>query len=207
MLEQAICGSGERSVVLIRHGETDANADGRFVGISDPLLNAQGERQATGLVAAVAAFEADRVVTSPLARARRTAEIAARSRLHVEIDDRLREVDFGRWEGVTDHEVREIDPVGHARFTSGVFSHFPGGESVLDVAERMVAAVTGQEARRVLFVSHATVVRVVVAALLGLDPQCYRKLLARPEPCAWTQLDETLSGWRLVTYNRAVSGG
>lgn len=200
-------GRRGRSIVLIRHGETDANVAGRFVGSSDPPLNAQGERRAAALAAAVAAFAADRVVTSPLARARRTAQLATGQRPDIEVDDRLREVDFGAWEGVPDSEVRCIDPEGYARFSSGTFSRFPGGEAVLDAAARMVAAVTDRNEPRVLLVSHATMIRLVVVSLLGLDPQRYRRVLARPDSCSWTQFEETSSGWRLVAYNREVAGG
>ena len=196
-----------RSIVLVRHGESDLNAAGRFVGRSDPPLNARGERQARDLAASVARFAPEVVVASPLRRAHQTAELAAatcRPTGGVPVDERLREVDFGAWEGLTFDEVRERDPAGFAAFESGKIDGFPGGESVHDVAGRMLPAVTGREAGRALFVSHATVVRVTVAALLGLDLPAYRQALVRPAPGSWTQLEKTPAGWRLVAYNAEV---
>ncbi len=199
-----------RSIVLVRHGESDLNAAGRFVGRSDPPLNARGERQARDLAAEVVRFAPEVVVASPLRRAHQTAELGAatsRPAGGVEVDARLREVDFGAWEGLTFEEARERDSARFAAFESGRIDGFPGGESVQDVAGRMVPTVTGRDAGRVLFVSHATVVRVTVAALLGLELAVYRQALARPAPCSWTELEETPAGWRLVAYNAEVVRG
>ena len=199
-----------RSIVLVRHGESDLNAAGRFVGRSDPPLNARGERQARDLGAKIARFAPDVVVASPLRRARQTAELGtatSRPAVVVEVDASLREVDFGAWEGLTFEEAREKDPARFAAFESGQIDGFPGGESVQDVAGRMLPEVTGRDQRRVLFVSHATVIRLAVAALLGLELAGYRQALARPAPCSWTQLEETPAGWRLVAYNSEVVDG
>jgi broad specificity phosphatase PhoE len=209
-IPQGAPGLSRRSLVLVRHGESDLNAAGRFVGRSDPPLNPRGEGQARALAAEVARFAPEVVVASPLLRARRTADLASahcEPARTVEVDERLREVDFGAWEGLTFDEAREADPSGFAAFESGRIDGFPGGESVQDVAGRMLPAVTAREATRALFVSHATVVRLTVAALLGLDLPAYRQALGRPAPCSWTELEETPGGWRLVAYNAGVGGG
>ena len=180
------------------------------MGRSDPPLNARGERQARDLATEIARFAPEVVVASPLRRARQTAELGAatsRPSRVVEVDARLVEVDFGAWEGLTFEEARQRDPAGFAAFESERIEGFPGGESVYDVAGRMLPAVTGRDAGRVLFVSHATVLRVTVAALLGLEPAGYRQALARPAPCSWTELQETPAGWRLVAYNAQVVRG
>jgi 2,3-bisphosphoglycerate-dependent phosphoglycerate mutase/probable phosphoglycerate mutase len=199
-----------RSIVLVRHGESDLNAAGRFVGRSDPPLNARGEGQARDLASSVARFAPEVVVASPLARARQTAALASAAcppARGVETDERLCEVDFGAWEGLTFDEARATDPAGFTAFESGRIEGFPGGESVHDVAHRMLPAVTGRDVGRALFVSHATVVRLTVAALLGLDLAGYRQALARPAPCSWTELEETPAGWRLVAYNAGFHRG
>ncbi|MEO5964926.1 MAG: phosphoglycerate mutase family protein [Candidatus Limnocylindrales bacterium] len=81
---------------LVRHGETDWNAAGRLLSFTDAPLNAHGERRAADLASALATISWDRAISSPLIRARRTAELvlaASDGAPRLEIDDRLREMD------------------------------------------------------------------------------------------------------------------
>ena len=101
-------------IYLIRHGETDWNAEERLLSRTDVPLNAMGERQAHDLAAALAAVPWDRAITSPLIRARRTAQILLAARPDAPdlvVDDRLVEMDFGPYEGWTSAEL-EADPGG-----------------------------------------------------------------------------------------------
>ncbi|MGH9278828.1 MAG: histidine phosphatase family protein, partial [Acidimicrobiales bacterium] len=86
---------------LIRHGQTTANAAGLIQGRTDPALSDLGRRQAAALGARLPAPA--RVISSPLSRARRTAELAGRT---VEVDDRWIELDYGRFEGEAVRDVR-----------------------------------------------------------------------------------------------------
>ena len=100
---------GSTRLLLVRHGESTWNADGRWQGQADPPLSALGEQQAAD--AAVHVDAVDAVWSSDLERARRTAEIIAHARgVDVRIDPRLRERDAGEWEGYTRAEIEERWP-------------------------------------------------------------------------------------------------
>jgi broad specificity phosphatase PhoE len=102
--------NGNRTrLLLVRHGESTWNADGRWQGQADPPLSPLGEQQAADAAVHVDAIDA--VWASDLARARRTAEIIARARdVDVRVDERLRERDAGEWQGYTRAEIQELWP-------------------------------------------------------------------------------------------------
>ena len=98
-------------VVLWRHGQTDMNLTGRIQGARDFPLNEAGLRQAREAAAALAPLEPSLIVSSPLARARQTAEALSRVvGVDVETDDRLKERSFGLFEGLTGAEIEERFP-------------------------------------------------------------------------------------------------
>ncbi len=87
-------------IVFARHGQTAPNRDGLVLGRADPELTDEGHRQAALLGAALGGEPVTAIVTSPLVRARQTAEvIAAACGLPVTVDERLVEIDWGTWEG------------------------------------------------------------------------------------------------------------
>ena len=110
-----------RTLVLLRHGETDWNAQGRAQGHADVPLNAVGRAQAETVAPVLAAFEPARLWSSDLARALQTAEyVAAATGLAIEPDARLREYDVGQRSGLTLAEFaarlpRGVRRVGRAR--------------------------------------------------------------------------------------------
>ncbi len=95
-------------VLLLRHGESTWNAEGRWQGRADPPLSAEGERQARDSAARVADVRA--IWSSDLSRARRTAELLAPRGVSVRLDERLRERDVGAWAGLTRAEIDERYP-------------------------------------------------------------------------------------------------
>ena len=126
---------------LVRHGETDDNSRGVFLGRRDPPLNATGQAQATALAGLLRERRIDLVITSDLARARQTAEHLARaSGAPLRQDPRLAEFDLGELDGLT-------SPEAHARFPEVLRRwrerptdcRLPGGERLVDVRERMAA--------------------------------------------------------------------
>ena len=128
-------------IVLARHGQTEANRDGLLVGRVDPPLTALGFEQAARLAEALAGSGADRVVASPLARTRTTAEaIATRLGLEVETDERLIEMDYGAWDGTP---IADVSIETWRRWRTDPEFRPPGGESLRDVARR-VGAVMGE---------------------------------------------------------------
>jgi probable phosphoglycerate mutase len=145
-------------VWLVRHGETEWSRDGRHTGITDLPLTPRGEEQAGLLRDRLAGASVDRVVSSPLQRAQRTAELAG---LHVdEIDADLHEWRYGDYEGVTTPQIRETVP-GWTVWTHPC----PGGESGAEVAARCdrVIARCRERGGRTLLVAHGHLLRVLAA--------------------------------------------
>jgi broad specificity phosphatase PhoE len=196
---------GRRRLVLIRHAETAENVAGRFLGRSDPSPTPDGVAAAARLAPAFGPTAGSLVVTSPARRARETA--GALGLGEPLVDDAFREVDFGDWEGLTQDEVAARDPEGFASFARGDIAGFPGGETIAAARDRAVDAVDRHRADRLVVVTHATLVRALVAGLLGLPVERYRSLLGRPANLSWTELESTADGWMLVTYGSVPGPG
>jgi 2,3-bisphosphoglycerate-dependent phosphoglycerate mutase len=186
---------------LVRHAQTGANAEGRYVGSLDVKLDEAGLEQARQLAEWAAVARIDVIVSSPARRAWRTAMIVG-THLDTEprADERLRELDFGVAEGRTIAALREEDPQAVARFeTDPVTYHLPGGEDPREAIGRMRAAV--EEVRhlqgaRPLVVTHNTVLRLLVCHVLHVPLEQYRRLLPLAEHCAITELtmdDDTIA--------------
>jgi len=165
--------SGETNVVLFRHGRTRANDESRWQGHGDWPLNELGEAQAAAL--AKEAPMLDALYTSPLLRARATADtIADAHGYEVLVDERLKEIGFGDWENRTRDEILALDPVGWDRFVSGEDIARGGtGERFADVRLRMTQAIDEivgrHRGQRVGIVSHGGATRSYVTGLLGID--------------------------------------
>ncbi|MEV7512621.1 bifunctional RNase H/acid phosphatase [Streptomyces sp. NPDC091201] len=166
--------------VLLRHGETALTPQKRFSGSggSDPELSPAGRRQAAAVAEALAARGTiQTVVSSPLRRCRETAAaVADRLGLAVTVEEGLREVDFGAWEGLTFGEVQERFPDDlKAWLDSPKAAPTGGGESFMAATrrisatrERLLAAHAG---RTVLLVTHVTPVKILVRLALGAPPE------------------------------------
>ncbi|GAA2387843.1 hypothetical protein GCM10010420_08690 [Streptomyces glaucosporus] len=167
------------TLVLLRHGETPLTPYKKFSGSggSDPALSAAGLRQAEAAAAALAGRgTVQDVVSSPLTRCRQTAGIvAARLGLEVEIDEDLRETDFGAWEGLSFAEVRERYPEDLDAWLADPGAPPTGGESFASVTRRVERArdriLARYPGRTVLVVSHVTPVKVLVRLALGAPPE------------------------------------
>ncbi len=133
------------TLYLIRHGETDWNADGRTMGQQDVPLNATGREQAAQTAAFLTRFPIDRILSSDLVRARDTAEAAGRAcGIPVQTDPRLRELRFGIFEGRTIAECAEEHPEIVAEWRSGAFDFAPpGGETRRELMARAGSLLAG----------------------------------------------------------------
>ncbi|MDX6472399.1 MAG: 2,3-bisphosphoglycerate-dependent phosphoglycerate mutase [Gaiellaceae bacterium] len=151
------------TLLLVRHGETDWNAEGRLQGHTDRPLNDHGRRQAAALAERLADDEIDAVYASDLARARETAEIlAGRLGLPVVTDPDLRERNWGNWEGLTGTERDRVDYVGEDREAHGarviqavrrIAEHHPG--------ERVVVVTHGGSLRRIQVAAYGMALPVI----------------------------------------------
>jgi len=167
-----------RRLTLIRHGLTEWNVSGRFQGHSNVPLSPAGRAQAVLLAGYLATFPAiDVVVSSPLERAVETARIAMPDR-ELRLDPRLRELDFGAFEGLTRDAV-ERDPRWALWIEDPFLRAAPEGESYQQLRERMVAWL--DEARRrfpeahVAAVTHSGSIQTLLSALLGVERPRWRK--------------------------------
>jgi broad specificity phosphatase PhoE len=156
----------EGELWVIRHGETEWSRDGLHTSHTELELTPEGEDVARRLAQRLEGVEFDRVLSSPRARARRTAELAGFT--DVEVDDDLIEWDYGDYEGLTTARIRESVP----GWT--IWSHpVPGGESAEEVSHRMdrVVARVRDHGGRVLVFSHGHASRALAARWLDLPAQ------------------------------------
>lgn len=157
---------------LIRHGETEWSRARRHTGRTDLPLSPAGEAEARALGEHLGGLEVDRVLSSPLTRARATAELAGFGD-RVELTDALLEFDYGDYEGLTTPEIRSSRP-GWDLFRDGC----PGGETVKAAAARaqkLLDGLTDGEGRIMLF-SHGHQLRILTTCYLGLPPDAARHL-------------------------------
>lgn len=173
-----------RTLLLIRHGETVWNAERRFATHTDLPLSEVGLEQAGVAAAALAATRIDRIYSSPLQRARVTAETIAAlqpGRPAVVADDRLTEIDAGPFEGMTEEQLRS-GPVAddYARWHTNVDPEFPEGAETFDAALARAAAFLDEHAGETgttLVVSHGSLTRLMVSSyFLGGPPPLHRHL-------------------------------
>lgn len=187
-------------LVLVRHGETVWHAENRYAGVSDVELTEHGLEQARQLAGWAKTARLSAIWCSPLSRARRTAQACASMTGHEpRVDDRLRELDFGHAEGLTQAEIRARFPDALTRFVRDpVAAHLPGGEDPELAAERFVGAldeITGlYPDGRVLVVAHTTTIRLAMCALLGLPLREYRRVFPFVRNCGLTELRRTPGG-------------
>ncbi|MFI1919468.1 bifunctional RNase H/acid phosphatase [Nocardia sp. NPDC020380] len=169
-------------LLLLRHGQTELSVERRYSGRGNPALTELGREQAARAAERLAVKGGiAAIVSSPLGRARETAEAAGRALgVPVRVLDGLIETDFGAWEGMTFTEARERDPELHAQWLGDPAVPAPGGESFDQVRERiegvrrdLVALYPGAN---VLVVSHVTPIKTILQLALGVGPSLLYRL-------------------------------
>jgi broad specificity phosphatase PhoE len=177
-VEAAESVQGVRTITLVRHGETEGESSIRFHGATDVPLSDVGRGQVGAAHALLTARAFDLVVSSSLCRAEESARIIAPS-MPIRLEAELREIDFGRWEGLTREEIHSLDPELHDTWQSEPWTFdFPDGERRADFTARVLtclARVLATDEARILIVAHKGVVRAIVEALAGAPP-------AQPQP-------------------------
>jgi len=183
------------TLYLVRHGQTIWHAENRYTGSSDIALTPEGEEEAGRLASWAAVTRPDGVYSSPLERARLTAEPSARA-LGVDLVEHhdLREVDFGEGEGLTRDEMASRFPDAlNAFLRAPAENPLPGGERGLDAIARarpvVDAIVKDHRDGSALLVLHSTLVRLLLCDLLGIEPNRYRSLFPRVVNCAITTVE------------------
>ena len=197
-------------VVLLRHGQTAWARDGRHTGLTDVELTETGEQQAleAGTMVARLLGGAQPVLTlsSPLLRARRTAELAG---LDAETEVGLVEWDYGGYEGLTAAQIREQAGPDWTVFHHGVVPGPTPGETLVEVATRARAVLDRVRPTLpngdVVLVGHGHALRVLAACWLGAEPLLGAQLLLDPAGIGVLverYEEPTLAHWNLVAAAR-----
>lgn len=159
-------------LILLRHGETEWSKSGKHTGLSDIPLTTRGEELARHAGALVSDYEFSLVLTSPLLRAQRTAELAG---LRAEIDPLLVEWDYGGYEGRTTKDIRAELGYDWSTFTHGVVPGRTPGETVEEVAARASRVLTrvlpAMIQGDVALVAHGHFLRILTAVYLRQAPR------------------------------------
>lgn len=159
---------------LARHGETEWTLSRQHTSVTDLSLTERGERQARALGERLAGVGFDLVISSPMRRARDTAELAGLGGA-LEIEDDFREWAYGEYEGVTTKQIRSTRPDWDL-WRDGC----PGGEQLADVvarADRLIARIRERGPERTVVFGHGHASRVLASRWLGLDGATGRHLV------------------------------
>ena len=211
-----------RHLVLLRHGQTQSNADNRMQGQINTELTELGRAQAVNAARVLSARQPLVIYSSDLHRARDTAQALSEHCNHqeVHVDDRLRETHLGDWQGKTHREVDAEAPGMRLAWRNDARLAPHGGESRIDVAARsrpLVAEIFDDEPqwgaddceRPVVLVTHGGLIAALSASLLDLPVDSW-PVLGGMGNASWTQLSGHGDGgfadlrWRLDVWNASA---
>ncbi len=163
------------SIYLVRHGQTAWNKEEIFRGRTDVPLDETGLKQAELVGQYFKGMEIHGIFSSPLSRARQTAEkVAEFHSLKVQPLQGIDDMSFGNWEGRPHHEIKEHDNETYRQWVETPhLVRLPGGESLEDVRVRAMSAmeevIRNHPGKTLVFVSHRVVNKVLICGILGLD--------------------------------------
>lgn len=199
-----------RRLVVLRHGRTAWNAEGRAQGHSDVELDAFGHAEAAAAAPWVARLAPVALWSSDLARARQTAAyVAKESGLDPVYDARLREFALGERTGLTGEEFAARFPEQAAALRDGRWDPVPGMETAEELAARVSAALvelvgTIPAGETAVAVAHGGAIKVGITALLGWTAEI-AQALRHPVNCGWAVLEHEVLAegprWRLAAWN------
>lgn len=193
---------------LIRHGETEWNRHGnRYCGRTNLPLAQVGREQAERLALSLQNTRFDAVLVSPLQRALETARpIAKRCGMEMQTDERLREIDFGDWEGLTQQEIEQHFPRQWEQWVQDPATTRAGGtgESANQVFSRMKSVIVENSEKtlqRVLIVSHNTAIRLFFIGTFGMPFIRYRNIeIDNAKILVLEMANETSFKWKMGHY-------
>ncbi len=199
-------------IILVRHGETTWNVEGRYQGQEDTPLSERGLNQAAMLAEGLKDVHIDAAVSSPLKRSFVTCQTSAdKHGITVESDDRLLEINHGSWEGqlAPDIEARYPDTY-HAWHTTPEKVTMPdGGENLEDVRARVRAAFDDYavrfEGQTVLVAAHDAVNKAIICDVMGMDMSHFWQV--KQDNTCINVLEYENGTWRLVLLNSTAHMG
>ncbi|HEV8306947.1 MAG TPA: histidine phosphatase family protein [Methylomirabilota bacterium] len=197
-------------VYLIRHGEVERAAEGRFFGHTDVALSATGVLQVEAVARQLALEPIEAVYASDLLRARQSAAPLAGSRGLAPVElGALREMAMGRWEGLTFREIRQREPDVLERWLANFATlPFPDGETLEELQARVMPAfreILGRHpGRRVAVVAHGGTNRVILCDALGMPLGNILRLAQ--DYASWSVIEYRPETAILHTLNQRVAG-
>ena len=171
---------------MLRHGETEASKTGGYCGALDPELTPEGQQMAQAFADRYQSFPWNAVYVSPMKRTIATAKpLCDALNLAMQIRDGLREIQYGKWEGKTQDEVKAEFNEDYVRWlTEPAWNPPTGGETSIQIASRadlVMAEIEEKHATgNVLVVSHKATIRIILCSLLGIDLGRYRDRINLP---------------------------
>ena len=170
-------------ILLVRHGETNWNREGRFRGLADVPLNENGLFEADATAQRIAReWTLAALYSSPIRRARQTAEIiGALTGQEIRIVNDLADVDFGEWQGLTGDEAAQRDPaVMHLYREVPSRARIPGGETFIAAGSRAYSALAAialaHDRETVAVVAHTEINRLIILAAMRASIDCIWRL-------------------------------
>jgi len=191
---------------FLRHGEATWNAAGRFCGRTEVPLSNVGRQQAQLLAARLKSLRVDALYSSPLGRAletaRRIGEAVGREPV---VDQRLAELNYGAWEGLTLEEIRRATPAAYRAWDADPARRAPPeGESGVHLIKRLTPFLQEVAQRHtsgnVVVVCHKTVCRLLACHILGVPLKEYRRRIT-VDNAALNVFATAQGKWRVVTLN------
>ncbi len=196
---------GIKKLYLVRHGQTLWNLEGRTQGSKDSELTSLGLRQAEMLGNGLRKTRFDAIYSSPLKRALLTAEVISKMQnIEYTLDDRLVEMNFGEWEGLTTLEIEKSYSDNFRIWREEPHNAIiPKGESIEIAQRRMIEFVNecimASSDENILVVSHSTTIRLFLLHILSMDLRHYYKL--KQDNCAINLIEFRNHGPVLRKYN------
>ncbi len=189
-------------LLLVRHGDTGPDYQGRYIGTTDVPLWPEAVFQVRALSPLVMNYRPQLCYVSPMIRARQTADLLIKDN-HPEIciDNDLREIDFGSWDGDSFDQIIKKDPELVSQWAAGGKEFcFPGGESIEGFYKRVSERAdryTSLQLDTLLLVTHGGVIRAMICYLLGLSFEKYLSFSVKP--AALTVLESFEAGSAVLT--------
>jgi broad specificity phosphatase PhoE len=193
------------TIVLIRHGETAWNRKKVFRGTYDIPLNDNGRRQAELLAGALQRYKIEAAYTSPLSRARETADIALQNRdIEAVPEPGLIDFSYGDWTGLEEADVAKRWPdEHHAWITRPETLRVPGGDTLAEVHEKAFGAMeeiaVRHDGQTVALFAHRVVNKLLVLGALGLELRRFGFI--RQDNCCTNEFERTNDGYVIVSLN------
>lgn len=164
-------------IILVRHGETNMNRDNLYHGILDPALNETGIKQAEKAYNIIKDISYDKIFSSPLKRAYETATILNYKKLNIELSDKIKELNFGIFEGLSYEEILNKYPYELKEATKNWKAYnFKTGESPLELQKRSVQFINSLDKNlNYLIVTHWGVICTILSYYFSHNLDAYWK--------------------------------